>query len=251
LDNALASVDVGKAGVISAQARVQSAMLDLGYCDVHAPVTGLIGAKQVSIGDLVGKGQPTLLATMSILDPIWFYCAVGEVDYLKAEQEARRTGKKVMELPVRLLLANGSEHPDKGKFVFIDRAVDAKTGTLRVRAEFPNSAKLLRPGMFARIKVDLGTRPDSILVPERGVAELQGKNFVWVVGEDNKTTQRPVKVGESVAGNVLILEGLKPGERIVVEGIQKVRQDAPVQPMTAEQVAAVETTNALSKTGRE
>jgi membrane fusion protein (multidrug efflux system) len=252
LDNALASVDVGKAGVLSAQARVESATLDLGYCDVRAPVTGLIGAKQVSVGDLVGKGQPTLLATISILDPIWFYCAVGEVEYLKAESEARRTGKKVAELPVKLILANGSEHPDKGKFVFIDRAIDAKTGTLRVRAEFPNSAKLLRPGMFARIKVDLGNRPNSILVPERGVAELQGKNFVWVVGADNKTTQRPVKVGESVGGDLLILEGLKPGERIVVDGIQKVRQDAPVQPVpAAAQVVQAEATNSLSKTGRE
>jgi RND family efflux transporter MFP subunit len=237
LDNAVASVEVGKASVLSAQARVDSALLDLGYCDVKAPVSGLIGAKQVSIGDLVGKGQPTLLATISILDPIWFYCAVSEIDYLKAEEEARRTGKKVAELPVTLILANGSVHPDQGKFVFIDRAVDVKTGTLRIRAEFPNSAKLLRPGMFARIKVDLGVRPDSILVPERGVAELQGKNFVWVVGSDNKATQRPVKVGEVSGGTVRILEGLKPGERIVVEGLQKVREGAPVNPKTGTELA--------------
>jgi len=251
LDNALASVDIGKAGIISAQARVESATLELGYCDVRAPVSGLVGAKQVSIGDLVGKGQPTLLATISVLDPMWFYCAISEVDYLKVDEEVRRTGKQLSELPVRLILANGSEHPDRGKVVFVDRAVDPKTGTLRVRAEFPNSAKRLRPGMFARLKADLGTRPNSILVPERGVAELQGKNFVWVVGADNKTTQRPVKVGESLGGNVLILEGLKSGERIVVEGIQKVREDAPVQPITAAESAQAETTNTLSKTGRE
>jgi len=251
LDNALASVDIGKAGIISAQARVESATLELGYCDVRAPVSGLVGAKQVSIGDLVGKGQPTLLATISVLDPMWFYCAISEVDYLKVDEEVRRTGKQLSELPVRLILANGSEHPDRGKVVFVDRAVDPKTGTLRVRAEFPNSAKRLRPGMFARLKADLGTRPNSILVPERGIAELQGKNFVWVVGADNKTTQRPVKVGESLGGDVLILEGLKSGERIVVEGIQKVREDAPVQPMTATQIAQAEATNTLSKTGRE
>ena len=229
LDNAVASVDVGKASVQSAEARVQSALLDLGYCDVHAPITGLIGAKQVSIGELVGKGQPTLLATMSTLDPIWFYCAISEVQYLRAENEVRRTGKQVAELPVSLVLADGSVHPEKGKFVFIDRAVDSKTGTLRVRAQFANGQQLLRPGMFARIKVDLGVRPDSILVPERAVAELQGKNFVWVVSTDNKTTQRPVKVGETIGENVLITEGLKPGERIVVEGVQKVREGASVQ----------------------
>ncbi len=238
LDNALASVDVGKASVLSAQARVESAQLDLGYCDMRAPITGLIGAKQVSIGDLVGKGQPTLMATMSTLDPIWFYCNVPEVGYLKADAEARRTGKRFAELPITLLLADGSEHPDKGKFVFIDRAVDVKTGTLRLRAEFPNPRKLLRPGMFARIRVDVAFRPDSILAPERAVAELQGKNFVWVIGEDNKATQRAVKVGDTLGGNVLILEGLKAGERIVTEGLQKVREGAPVKPLTAQELAA-------------
>jgi membrane fusion protein (multidrug efflux system) len=238
LDNAMASVDVGKAAVFSAKARVQSATLDVGYCDVRAPVSGLAGAKQVSLGDLVGKGQPTLLVTISVLDPIWFYCAVSEVDYLKAEGELQRKGKKLEELPVTLILANGTIHPDKGKFVFIDRAVDIKTGTLRVRAEFPNSKKLLRPGMFGRIRVDLGVRPDSILVPERGVAELQGKNFVWVVGTDNKTTQRPVTVGEVASGVATIKEGLKPGERIVLEGLQKVREGALVKPMTSAELAA-------------
>jgi membrane fusion protein (multidrug efflux system) len=237
LDNAIASVEVGKASVLSAQARVESAQLDLGYCDVRAPVSGLIGAKQVSIGELVGKGQPTLLATISTLNPIWFYCAVSEVQYLKAGAEVRRTGKRFIDLPVTLLLADGSVHPEKGKLVFVDRAVDIKTGTLRARVEFPNSLKVLRPGMFARIKVDLGARPNSILVPERAVAELQGKNFVWIIGPDNKATQQAVKVGEPLGSSVLILEGLKSGDRIVVEGLQKVREGAPVKPMTAQEMA--------------
>jgi membrane fusion protein, multidrug efflux system len=253
LDNALASVDIGKAGVISAQALVDSAILDIGYCDVRAPVKGLIGAKQVSMGDLVGKGQPTLLATISVLDPIWFYCNVSEVDYIKAESEIQRTGKHIEELPVSLILANETKHPDQGRFVFIDRAVDPKTGTLRVRAQFANAQKVLRPGMFGRIKVDLGTRPDSIAVPERAVTELQGKNFVWAVGSDNKVTQRAVKVGGQLGENLLILEGLKPGDRIVVEGLQKVKEGAPVEPKTAAQLAeaAPASTNALTKTGRE
>lgn len=243
LDNALASVDVGKAAVLTAQARVESASIDLGYCDIRAPVAGLIGAKQVSVGELVGKTVPTLLATISTLDPIWFYCNVSEVDYLKADAQMIITGKKIEELPVTLLLASGSVHPDKGKFVFIDRAVDIKTGTLRVRAEFPNTAKVLRPGMFGRIKVDLGVRPDSILVPERAVAELQGKNFVWIVGSDNKTTQRAVTVAGQVGENLLIQEGLKPGERIVVEGVQKVREGSPVQVMSAAQMSEATATH--------
>ena len=245
LDNALASVDVGKAAVVSAQARVDSAQLDLSYCDIRAPISGLIGAKQVSIGDLVGKGQPTLMATISTLDPIWFNCNVSEVQYLKAEAETRRTGKLVKDMPVTLILSDGSEHPGQGHFIFIDRAVDVKTGTFRVRAQFPNPdvrmgevmRKVLRPGMFGRIRVDLPSRPDSILVPEKAVTELQGKNFVWVVGSDNKASQRKVTVGQQIGENLLITEDLKAGERIIVEGLQKARQDQPVQPMTIAQAA--------------
>ena len=251
LDNAVASVAVGLASVESAKARVESATIDLGYCDVRAPISGLIGAKQVSVGELVGKGQPTLLATISTLDPIWFYCAISEVQYLKAESEVRRTGKQISELPVSLILANGAVHPAKGKFVFIDRAVDTKTGTLRVRAEFANAEKLLRPGMFGRIKIDLGVRPDSILLPERAVAELQGKNFVWVIGPDNKATQRSVTVGDAVGGTMLILEGLKTGDRVVVEGLQKVREGAVVQPMTVGQAAAQSAKPAEAKPAKE
>ncbi len=237
LDNALASVDIGNAGVISAQAQVESAELDLSYCTVLAPMAGLIGAKQVSIGELVGKGTPTLMATMSTLDPIWFYCNISEVQYLRAQTEIRRTGRTLEELPITLIPATGSEHSEKGKIVFQDRAVDAKTGTMRVRAAFPNGDRLLRPGMFGRIKVDVGARPDSILVPERAVTELQGRNFVWVIGTDDKAAQRVVKVGETVGENLLILEGLKSGERIVTEGLQKVREGMAVSPKTAAQMA--------------
>lgn len=245
LDNALASVDVGKAAVASAEARVSAAKLDLSYCDMRAPIAGLIGAKQVSLGDLVGKGTPTLMATISVLDPIWFYCNVSEVQYLRAEAEVRRTGKRVVDMPVTLILSDGSEHTDTGKFVFIDRAVDVKTGTFRVRAQFSNPdvkmgetvRKVLRPGMFGRIRVDLGVRENSILVPEKAVTELQGNNFVWAVSTDNKAAQRPVKLGPQVGESFIVVEGLKAGERIIVEGLQKARQDQPVQPMTLAQAA--------------
>ncbi len=228
LDNAEAAVEVGKAGVVTARARVESAQLDLGYCDIIAPVSGLIGAKQVSIGELVGKGEPTLMTTISTLDPIWFYCNVSEVEYLRAQEKSKETGRPVEDLPLTLIRPDGSEHPDIGKFVFIDRAVDTKTGTLRVRAEFPNKEKLLRPGMFARVRADLGKRPDTITVPERAIAELQGKTFVWVIGADSKVTQRSVKTGEQVGPDIIIREGLKPGEKIIVEGIHKVREGMPV-----------------------
>lgn len=233
LDNALAAVDVAKAEIDSAQARVETAQLDLGYCNIRAPITGLIGAKQVSIGELVGKGEPTLLATISQLDPIWFYCAISEVQYLKAQKEIERRGEKLEQVPVFLILADGTRLPDRGRIVFMDRAVDPKTGTLRVRAEFPNHQKLLRPGMFGRLEIDVGVRKNSILVPEAAVSELQGKNFVWVIGAENKAAQRPVTVGDTIGGALLITAGLKPGDRIVVEGLQKLRDGAVVQPVPA------------------
>ena len=237
LDNAIASVDVGKANVTSAEARVESATIDLGYCDVRAPKSGLIGAKQVSEGSLVGKGEPTLLATISQLDPIWFYCNVGVAQYLKAQVESRRTGKNLEDLPITLILETGAEHPAKGKILFLDRAVDVKTGTLRVRASFPSPEKILRPGMFARIRVDAGFRSNSIVLPERALLELQGKNFVWVIGADNLPTQREVKVGETIPDGVVIAEGLNVGERVVIEGLQKLRKDVAVTPKTAAQMA--------------
>jgi len=240
LDNAIAYVDVGKAAVLSAEANVQSAVLDVGYCDVRAPISGMIGAKMVQMGELVGKGSPTLLATISQLDPIWFYCNVSEVDYLRAEADRLRSGKHIEDVPITLILSDGSAHPEKGNVIFVDRAVDPKTGTLRMRAAFANPQRLLRPGMFARAIADLGVRPDSILVPERAVAELQGKNFVWVISPDNKAVQRPVAVGRQIGEKLLITEGLKPGERIVVEGLQKVRDGLTVKPMTAEEIKAAE-----------
>jgi membrane fusion protein, multidrug efflux system len=244
LDNALASVEVGKASIETARARVESAQLDLGYCDVRAPISGLIGARQVSIGELVGKGEPTLLATMSTLDPIWFYCNVSEVEYMKAQEKSRTLGRDVAVLPVHLILSNGTEHPDQGRFVFIDRAVDVKTGTLRVRAEFPNKIKNLRPGMFARVRVDMGTRKDSLEVPERAVVQLQGKNFLWVISPDQKANQRAVTIGEQVGPNLVVLDGVKVGERIVVEGLQKVREGLEVKALTAEQMAAMKAAHA-------
>lgn len=231
LDTAKTSKEVNEASVASAEAQVKSAELDLGYCDIKAPLAGRIGARSVPVGSLVGKGEPTLLATISQVDPIWFYCAISEVDYLQADKMASQAGRKMGELPAHLILADGTEHPDPGKWVFVDRVVDATTGTIRARAEFPNSRKALRPGMFARVRISLPAVPGSIVVPERALVELQGRSFVWVVGPDDKSTQRPVQVAPNRIGpNAIITGGLKAGERIVVEGLQKLREGAPVRP---------------------
>lgn len=238
LDNAVASVAVGQANVASAEARVKSARINLGYCEVKAPVAGMIGARQVSVGSLVGKGEPTLLATISQLNPIWFYCALSEVDYLHTEKVARAAGRTVGELPVTLILADGSEHPEPGKWVFLDRAVDSTTGTIRARAEFSNPDDLLRPGMFARIRISLREQQEGILLPERAVLELQGKSFVWVVDGDHRATQRMVQVAPvRIAGKTVIAGGLKPGETVVVEGVHKLREGIVVQPAPLNQGA--------------
>jgi len=241
LDNARSAVEAAKAGVESAAARVESAQLDLGYCEIKAPVAGLIGASEVAVGELVGRGQPTLMAKISKLDPIWFYCNVSEVEYLQAEERSRALGRDVSSLPLTLMLPHGKDHPHGGKFIFIDRAVDSRTGTLRIRAEFPNPEKILRPGMFARVRVELGTRENAILAPQRAVTQLLGKYFVWVVDKDNISTQRAVEVGEQVDSNIIITSGLEAGERIIVEGINKAREGAPVTAMTAEEFAVMAT----------
>ena len=186
-----------------------------------------------------GKGQPTLMATISTLDPMWFYCNVSEVEYIRAETKSRKSGREIATLPLTLELSDGTVRPDVGKFVFIDRAVNAKTGTLRIRAEFSNKDKLLRPGMFARVRVDLGVQKDSILVPERALVELQGRSFVWVVTKEGKASQRSVKLGDQVGSDFVVIEGVQAGEHVIVEGLQKAREGAPVNAMTAAQIAAM------------
>lgn len=232
MDNAQASLDASIASVESAKARVETAQLDLGYCDVKAPIDGLIGAKEVSVGDLVGKGQPTLLATMSSLDPMWFYCNISEADYIRTKTRTEELGKDLSTLPLTLILPGGKEHEHKGKIVFFDRAVNVKTGTMRMRVEFPNPTELLRPGMFTRARIEAGAR-ESIMIPERAVSELQGKTFVWIVDAEKKVHLRPVRLGDLIGSEIAVLEGLTPGERIIVEGVQKVRDGAKVNLLPA------------------
>lgn len=239
LDAAKTSVEVNAANVQSAEAKLNSAELDLGYCDINAPLAGRIGAKEISVGSLVGKGEPTLLATISQTDPIWFYCSISEVDYLEADRVAREAKRQMGDLPVTLILPDGTEHPDKGKWVFVDRIVDASTATIRARAEFPNSRQALRPGMFARVRLSLPSKEGNIVVPERALTEIQGRGFVWVLDAENKAFQRSVTVASNRVGmNVVILNGLEVGERIVVEGVHKLREGALVKPVSANQAKA-------------
>jgi membrane fusion protein (multidrug efflux system) len=213
--------------VFSAQAKVDKAQLDLGFTRITSPVDGIAGLAKAQIGNLVGPGGVDELTTVSTVNPIKVYIQVSEQEYLAAGRGGERRAEK---LQGELILADGSVYPRKGTFAFADRQVDVKTGTIKVAVIFPNPGNFLRPGQYGKIRVATSVRKDALLVPQRAVTEIQGKYMVAVVGADNKADIRPVTTAERVDNLWVILEGLKPGERVVVEGIQKVRPGMTVAP---------------------
>ena len=227
LDDSIGTEQAAKAAVLSAQAAVDKAKLDLGFTRITSPVDGISGLAKTQIGNLVGPGATEELTTVSTVNPIKAYIEVSEQEYI---QYGRNAEKKVENLRADLILADGSVYPYKGTFGFADRQIDVKTGTIRMAAIFPNPGNFLRPGQYGKIRVASSIRKDALLVPQRAVAEVQGKYMVAVVGADNKVDIRPVQTAERVDSLWVILEGLKPGERVVVEGIQKVRPGMTVTP---------------------
>ena len=220
---------------------VNRARIDRSYAEVRAPVSGQIGLQKVEVGGLASAGQ-TVLATVSSLDPVVVYFSVAETEYLayvRRFQAAARNGRLVNR-PVELLLADGSVYPHAGKFDFADRAVNPQTGTLTLRAVFPNTEQLLRPGMTGRVRVTYDVADKAILIPQKAVTELLGKQFVSVVGADGKVEQRPVKTGDRLGEQWLIEEGLNVGDAVVVEGVQKARPGSIVKaaPLASAQAPA-------------
>jgi membrane fusion protein (multidrug efflux system) len=227
LDNSVGLEQATHAAVLSAQAAVEKAKLDLGFTRITSPIDGIAGIAKAQIGDLVGPGKIDELTTVSTVDPIKVYVPISEQEYLKAMQKGATETQK---LPLELVLSDGSTYPQKGEIAFADRQVDVKTGTIMVATVFPNPGNLLRPGQFARIRAVTTIRNGALLVPQRAVTEIQGKYMIAVVGPDNKADIRQVKVGERVDSQWVINEGLKPGDRVVAEGIQKVKKDMLVTP---------------------
>lgn len=231
-------IQLSEAAVNSAKASVIQAQLNVDYTTVKSPVTGVIGKVQVDRGNLVGKSEPTLLATVSAIDPIYVDFPIAEVDYLKLAPRIRLdpTGRVQNSGPVlSLLLADGNTFPQKGRVVFVDRAVDTKTGTMSIRAAFPNPEKIIRPGQFARVRGIVEERPDAVLVPQRAVMDQQGTKIVFVVGADEKVVLKPVTLDERIDDSTIVTKGLAAGERVIVEGMQKVR---PGMQVKAERAAA-------------
>jgi membrane fusion protein (multidrug efflux system) len=221
---AKAQVAAAKAAIEAAKAQVASVQLNLGFTKIVSLIDGVAGIAQAQIGDLVG--QSSLLTTVSTLDPIKVYFPVSEreyLDYVKENPDAAKRAGQEFQAGFQLILADGLVYPHKGTFSLADRQVDVKTGTLRLQAIFPNPGNVLRPGQYARIRAITATRRGALLVPQNAVTELQGKYQLAVVGGDNKVEIRPVKVGERVGTQWIIEDGLKPGERVVGEGLQKVQ----------------------------
>lgn len=231
-DNAVANLQAAKAAVAAARSKVVEAELNLSYTTIRSPITGLIGKRLVAPGNLVGKGEATLLDTVSSIDPIRVNATLSEAEYLRFfANRDQRDGDTPTEL--ELMLADDSMYPHKGRFVLVDRAVDQATGTLNVVGEFPNPQGLLRPGQFGRVRAVAEMAKDAILIPKRAVQEIQGMTSVLVVGADNMVALRTIQPGETVGDMLIVRDGLKPGERVIVDGVQKARPGSKVAPTMA------------------
>jgi membrane fusion protein (multidrug efflux system) len=229
-EQAVASQKQAASVVESRREGVNRARIDRGYAEVRSPISGQIGLQKVEVGGLASAGQ-TVLATVSSLDPVVVYFSVAETEYLafaRRMQAAARSSSAAGQ-PVQLLLSDGSVYPHRGKFDFADRAVNPATGTLTLRAVFHNTEQLLRPGMTGRVRVTYDVAEDAILVPQKAVTELLGKQFVAVVGPDGKVEQRLVKTGDRIGEQWLVADGLKPGDTVVVEGVQRARPGSTVK----------------------
>ncbi len=232
VETAKAAIIAAKAAVAAAKAALQTASLNLGFTRITSPIDGIAGIAQAQVGNLVSPTSEAL-TTISTVDPIKVYFTPSEQEYLnfnranptQSELEAARS-----RLELELVLVDGTVYPQKGRFYVRDRQVDQKTGAIRVAGVFPNPSDLLRPGQYGRVRAVMSVRRDALIVPQRAVSELQGSYQVAVVGDDNKVSFRPVKVGNRVGSMWIIDEGLVSGERIVAEGTQKVRPNAVVNP---------------------
>src|SRR5467141_4187045 len=233
LDNDVQAKLAVAAAVDSAKAAVKTAQLNLEFTKVRSLTDGIAGIARGQLGDLVGPA--TLLTSVSRLDPIKAYVAISEREYLRfvgglnASAEARPFPNG--DTPLDLLLDNGTVYPHPGKFVLADRQVDPATGTIRIAAAFPNPANILRPGQFGRVRATIAVKHGALVVPQRAVTELQGTYQVAVVDKDDKVEIRPVKVGARVGTMWVIEDGVAAGEKVVAEGVQKVRDGVAVKPV--------------------
>ena len=227
-DNAVGAVASANAQVLAAQAAVETAELNLGFTKIYSPISGIAGVSKTQLGDLVGPSSANNeLTTVSQVDPIRAYIGLSESQYLHFAERKHNGDDRPISL--KLKLADNSIYPQSGKFFFAGRAVDVATGTIKVAVLFPNAANLLRPGMYARIIANTETVSGALVIPQKAVIQLQSATQLAIVNKDNKVEMRTVSLGKAVDKLVIIKEGVKLGERVIVDGMQKVRDGMTVQ----------------------
>ena len=228
IETAKAQIQAAAAAVETAKAAVDAARVNLGFTRLTSPIDGIAGQAQVQTGNLVGPAGAAI-TTVSTVEPIKAEFTVSEQEYLQFRRNPSAFGR----LQLDLILADGSTYPHKGKFLFADRQVDQTTGAILLIGEFPNPGNILRPGQYAKVRAIVGTRQNALLIPQRAVNELQGAYQVATVDAQNKVAIRNVKAGDRIGSLWLIEEGLHPGERVITEGVMKVRPGAAVSPKPA------------------
>ncbi len=230
--SAQAAIQAAQATIAAAKASVDDAELKLGFTRILSPIDGIAGMATIQVGDLVSPSGPPL-TTVSTVDPIKAYFTVSEQEYMQRHEELESGGAGGWAKGFELVLADGSVYPRKGSFFMADRQVDVGTGALRLAALFPNPGNVLRPGQYGRVRAVIGIRKDAVLVPQRSVNELQGAYQVAVVNDANKVALRTVDLGDRIGSSWIVERGVQAGERVVVEGLLKVRGGATVNPRPA------------------
>jgi membrane fusion protein (multidrug efflux system) len=226
LDDAVGNEASAHSAYDSSKAALDKAQLDLGFTRITSPIDGVAGVAKAQIGNLVGPGTVEELTTVSTVDPIKVWVPISEQEFLAAQASKPAAGQPKRK--IELVLSDGSVYPKPGEFAFADRQVDASTGTLKIAILFPNPGNMLRPGQYAKVRAVMGSIPGAVVVPQRVLNELQGNFQLAVVGADNKVSIRTVKPGVKTGSVVVITEGLQAGERVVVEGLQKVKDGMTV-----------------------
>jgi membrane fusion protein (multidrug efflux system) len=229
-DTAIAAAGSSRANVEADQAAVKQAELNLGYARVTAPIDGVVGFANNQVGDLVGPSTGPL-TTVSQVDPIKAVVAAGEgpfTDFVSRHPDQSERDAYVKTLEFELILSSGNVYPQKGTFYALDRNLDTKTGSIRYYVTFPNPGNILRPGQFGKVRFVADQKKGAMVVPQEAVNELQGSFQVAVVDQNNKVSIRPVKMGERIGALWEVTEGLKPGDRVVVQGLQKAREGSTV-----------------------
>jgi RND family efflux transporter MFP subunit len=229
-DTAIAAAGSSRANVEADEAAVQQAQLNLGYTKIIAPIDGVAGFANAQVGDLVSPSSGPL-TTISQIDPIKAVVTAGEApftDFVSRHPDPKERETYVKSLQFELILGNGEVYPHKGKFYALDRSLDPKTGSIRYEVTFPNPGDLLRPGQFGKVRFVADMKKGAMVIPQEAVNELQGNYQVAVVGNDNKVSIRPVKMGERIGAMWEVTDGLKPGDRVIVQGVQKVREGSLV-----------------------